>query len=332
MRDKIFSNDYIGFTFNGIHSSQLGIVRTSDGSRFNENLLPTIQDKTVQVPGGDGTYYFGSYYTQKPFNISFAFDDLTEQEFAELKRWLGDKKVHSLIFDETPYKAYQAKVTGSATIKHIPFGATGTRIYKGEGSVQFTAYQPFARSTFKFFTKKEDGEYEPSFINQDEWIVASGIRTNPYYGSTEAGIEYDKFLTDLNKINLYNAGDMETHFALPLTFVDGKIPATKIYIDGDNTRQLSLKEITKASDSEDVYVKINTRLNIIEGYKSNHQKSGIVYNSAITEGVFFKIPQGESTLMIDRINKNLDYIGYTKQVEETGEAEKIAIEYDYYYF
>ena len=55
--------DYIGFIFNGKHSSEFGIVRTSDGSRFNENLLPTIQDKTVQVPGGDGTYFFGSYYT-----------------------------------------------------------------------------------------------------------------------------------------------------------------------------------------------------------------------------------------------------------------------------
>jgi hypothetical protein len=34
--------DYVGFTFNGVHSSSLGIVRTSEGSRFNENLLPTI--------------------------------------------------------------------------------------------------------------------------------------------------------------------------------------------------------------------------------------------------------------------------------------------------
>jgi hypothetical protein len=36
------SSDYIGFTFNNTHSSSLGIVRTSDGSRFNENLLPII--------------------------------------------------------------------------------------------------------------------------------------------------------------------------------------------------------------------------------------------------------------------------------------------------
>ena len=45
-----YSSDYIGFTFNGVHSDTLGIKRTSEGSRFNENLLPTIQDKTVQVP------------------------------------------------------------------------------------------------------------------------------------------------------------------------------------------------------------------------------------------------------------------------------------------
>jgi phage-related protein len=79
-----FKGDYMGFTYNGVHSSDLGIVRTSDGSRFNENLLPTMQDKTVQVPGGDGTYYFGSYYTQKPLSVSFAFDALTEEQIVFL--------------------------------------------------------------------------------------------------------------------------------------------------------------------------------------------------------------------------------------------------------
>jgi hypothetical protein len=42
-----------------------------------------------------------------------------------------------LIFDERPYKAYRAKVTGTATIKYIPFneGEGRERIYKGEGSI-----------------------------------------------------------------------------------------------------------------------------------------------------------------------------------------------------
>ena len=153
VRASQYSSDYIGFTFNGVHSDTLGIKRTSEGSRFNESLLPTIQDKTVQVPGGDGMYHFGSYYTQKQFNISYAFDALTEEQLARIKVLFGDKKIHELIFDEVPYKVYQAKVTGSASIKHIPFteGATN-RIYKGEGSIQFTAYDPYAHCREKYLS------------------------------------------------------------------------------------------------------------------------------------------------------------------------------------
>ena len=112
---------FVGFTYNGKHSSELGIVRVSDGSRFNENLLPTIKDKTVQVPGGDGTYYFGSEYTQRQFTINFAFDSLTEERIRELKTWLGDKKIHKLSFDEAEHKEYLAKVTGTATINFCIF-------------------------------------------------------------------------------------------------------------------------------------------------------------------------------------------------------------------
>lgn len=182
-----FKGDYMGFTYNGVHSSELGIVRVSDGSRFNENLLPTIQDKTVQVPGGNGTYYFGSYYTQKQFNISIAFDSLTEEQLNRLKNLFGDKKIHDLIFDEVPYKIYSAKVTGTATIKYIPFaeGATN-RVYKGEGTIQFTCYNPFARCAFsrseianELFTKENLRETYP---NIDEWWESAGFSKEINFG------------------------------------------------------------------------------------------------------------------------------------------------------
>ena len=141
--------DFISFSFNKVHSSDLGIIRTSDGSRFNENLLPTIQDKTIQVPGGDGTYFFGSYYTQRPFNISIAFDNLTEDQVRRLSTHFGDKQIHELIFDEKPYKVYMAKINGTPQIKTICFEEDGKRIYKGEGSLNFICYYPFAKSRFK---------------------------------------------------------------------------------------------------------------------------------------------------------------------------------------
>jgi hypothetical protein len=47
--------DFIGFTYNNLHSyEEFKIYRTSDGDRYNDNLLPTFTDKTVDVPGGDG--------------------------------------------------------------------------------------------------------------------------------------------------------------------------------------------------------------------------------------------------------------------------------------
>ena len=113
--------DFIGFTFDDIHSSELGLIRVSDGSRFSENLLPTIQDKTVQVPGGDGFYYFGSYYTQKDFSLSVAFDSLTEEQIRKIKKLFGDKKIHKIVFDENPYKYYLVKIKNPPNLKYVPF-------------------------------------------------------------------------------------------------------------------------------------------------------------------------------------------------------------------
>lgn len=350
---SVLKGDYIGFSFGKkadgtpMHSSDLGIVRTSNGSRFDENLLPTMQDKTVPVPGGDGTYYFGSYYTQRQFSVSFAFDSLTEEQVATLKSHFGDKKIQDLIFDERPYKIYRAKVAGSATLKYIPFseGATN-RLYKGEGTLQFTCYEPFARCEKKWLSDYSNWE------NVREWKDASGLKeTQGVYDSIQQN----------NTIPLWNPGDIESNFQLRInfgeqyteitfdennTYTEGKyyikkddkyelsydtynesksyfnrqilpIPAAKIFLSKDSNKKLAWEELV-AQDA-DAYVKIDTKLNLIEGYNSNNKKTGNIYNEYITEGTFFKIPQGEETLVIDSDD--------TKLV-----SQNVLIEYNYYYF
>ena len=300
---SVLRGDFIGFSYNGKHSSDLGIVRTSNGSRFDENLLPTMQDKTAQVPGGDGTYYFGSYYTQRQFSVSFAFDSLTEQQIAEIKRVFGDKKFHDLIFDERPYKTWKAKVTGSATMKHIPFAEGETnRTYKGEGTIQFTCYQPYAICDKKWLSEYSD------WANIGEWSAASGLK------SSQEG--YDT-LNGADTIKLFNAGDMDSYFQLRIDFDSAKIPAGQINIDEDSGRILKWREFEALG--QDAYVKFNSKLNLIEGYLENDVKSGNIYNYAITEGTFFTIPQGESTLII-----GADVVKCIK-------AEK-PVEYNYYYY
>lgn len=296
-------NDFIGFTFGDHHSSEFGIVRTSNGSRFDENLLPTIQDKTVQVPGGDGTYYFGSYYTQRQFSIQIAFDSLTEDNLRKLKRWLGDKKIKDLIFDEVPYKAYRAKVTGSATIKHLCFTEGGARVYKGEGTIQFTCYEPFAR------LRKETGSNTKEFYSLDkyptmeEWIKASGILTK------EKMQNMDKFDPSTNTAKIYNPGDFECDFTLTIKFTDNKIPKRTLWIDNENitdekdkkNRSLKIKEIEQKGT--DFAVKIDSKSNLLLGVKEDGTMSGNTYNEFIESGHFFKIPicgENECTFNIDR--------------------------------
>ena len=148
--------DFIGFQYNGTHSSYYEIFRTSDGSRYNDNLIPQLMDKTADVPGGDGQYYFGSSYKTRQFSISIAFENLSEEKYREMRTWLGGKGIYDLIFDETPYKVYSAKVTGTPQLKTVCFDQEGKRVYKGEGTIQFTCYYPFAH-TPKLTKSNTDG-------------------------------------------------------------------------------------------------------------------------------------------------------------------------------
>ena len=256
--------DFISFSFNGVHSSELGIIRTSDGSRFNENLLPTIQDKTVQVPGGDGTYFFGSYYTQRPFNVPIAFDSLTEEQVSRLYSHFGDKQIHELIFDERPYKYYMAKITGTPQIKTICFEVDGQRIYKGEGTLNFICYYPFAKSRFKYLDDfsnlkikvKENGEdkeytYEEFYNNLDEWKDVSRMKNS-------SKNEYD--IIKNGEVKVFNAGDIEADFK-----VFFPVNAAGAILSLNNMdAALKFSDLTKQGDDD--YVCFNSKTNLLEGY------------------------------------------------------------------
>ena len=293
--------DFIGFSFNEHRSESLGIVRVSDGSRYNEDLVPTTQDKTVQVPGGDGFYYFGSDYTQKPFTIPIAFDGLTEKQFRELQQVFGTKELGKLVFDERPYKYYMVK-SSKPQLKYICFGKDGERIYKGEGTLSFTAYYPFAKSVFKFLNEYNDK-------NKDEWKEASGMKA-------EKGT-YDT-VSDNGSISVYNAGDLETDFILKFDLpVDNtSISDIKITLSKENVGKveafLDLKGFSKKNT--DTGFQINTKTNLIEGFNAEGL-TGTLYNENITQGDFFKIPPREEGL----------------KISVTG-ATPIEIVYDYIYY
>lgn len=306
--------DFIGFSFNGYRSEELGIVRVSDGSRYDEDLLPTSQDKTVQVPGGDGFYYFGNDYTQRQFSINIAFDELTEAQFRKLQQVFGTKELGKLIFDERPYKYYMVK-SGNPQLKYICFGKEGgPRIYKGEGTLTFTAYYPFAKSVFKFLekTQKEGKEVyvlQSTYSNIEEWAEASGMKaqgTLDKVPKNPTGGVYS--------ISVYNAGDLEADFILK--FNGAPNSAMNIELSQQNVAGkkgfLNLKKFNlKGTDTG---FQINTKTNLIEGFNTKGL-TGILYNENIIQGDFFKIPPQKERL----------------KISVTG-ATPIEIVYDYIYY
>lgn len=290
---KGLSGDFIGFTFNGVHSSTLGIMRVSNGSRYIEDLLPSHQDKVVDAPGTDETFYFGTFYKQKIFNINFVFDSLTETQIRILKQLFADKELHELWFDETPYKAYTVKVNGSPQLKYICFNSEeenfqAKRVYRGEGTVSFIAYYPFAHSRYNFID-----DFDISYGNLNEWSIASKLRIRGNYNKV---LKVNK---NTRKILLWNAGDIHSDFKLNIKFGGAK-ELTSGGIKLSNDKQMTFQRIPKLG--VDTGIEINTRLKLIQGYELLADGTKIltsnIYNKYIKEGDFFKIPLENSTLEI----------------------------------
>ena len=296
-------HDFCGFTWRGEHSSNHGIVRVSDGSRYNDTILPAFQDTTQKMPGSDGTLYWESFYTNKTFSINIAFDHLTEDNYRKLRQWLNGKDRGELIFDEAPYKTYTVKLQSAPQLKTICFNESNQRIYKGEGTISFVAYYPFARGRYKFETDIKD------IVNVEEWIDASGLK-----GATKDN--YNSF-SEEGTCNLYNAGDLSTDFKLIVNI--GNKP-TNITLKNNENQIIGSLNFSLAKQGDDTHVRFNSATQLIEGLiKSTDGEFELtrnLYNRYITDGDWFKIPVGESVI----------------NIAETSHSDKPTIDYDYLYY
>ena len=233
--------DFTGFYLDGIHSSTYGILRVSNGKRYSETLIPEFEDYELELAGGDGSFYGGSNFKKTPFEIKIAFDKLTEQQFRQLRHWLGKKELQPFRFDERPYKTYWVKLESAPKFDYVCFmeqsenGFIGDkeRIYKGEGDLKFIAYDPFGYCIDNSTKMTENGleevddinwqvldSYTPFEIvdeNISEWGITSGLKR------TEQLKDYNKFERQEHgeswsyNAKLYNPGDFDTDFELYLS-------------------------------------------------------------------------------------------------------------------
>ena len=210
--DKVVWNDgddFVAFAFGDFESKMGGIIRTSNGNRYDSALSAPIGDITADVPGRDGSYYFGSTHKPKQFNVSFAFDNLSTRQLRNLKKAFNGKELKELCFAEEPNRIYMAKVTGQPNIKALCFDDGGEEIYKGEGNVQFTAYWPYARdfSESEYFSDATQDETTTTIYVENEGDI-------PAYFTFTSTIGVSKI--DIDEIN------------------EEDLPTDKTYIEGNN--------------------------------------------------------------------------------------------------
>jgi hypothetical protein len=117
---------------------------------------------------------------------------------------------------------YSAAVTGNATAKHLCFDEGNGVVYKGDGSIQFTCYFPFARSRYKWLSQYTF-EHIPEWNNEDiyknigEWSEGSGLlfAANKITESSPNLLPVvDSYAKGKNggTIRVFNPGDIPTDF------------------------------------------------------------------------------------------------------------------------
>lgn len=281
--------DFTGFTFNNQHSLDFGIYRVSDGSRYQDSLIPTSSDYTTDIQGGEGTFYWGSNFKSKPIVLNIAFDNVTELQLRRMRQWLSCSNPANLIFDELPYKYYTGKISGEPQFSYVCFNEPRdgkmTRIYKGEGTFNFICYYPFARSTKKFLDLYNDK-------NIEEWKESSGML------ATQGN--FDVAASGANTFKYYNPGDRPTDWKISFkkTGVNG-LELTEFSIDEDNRFAIAIYGTDKINDiiigelENELYslrgtIEIDTKKRMITFITEEGKRIPALF--LLKEGDFFKLP------------------------------------------
>lgn len=341
---KALKGDYIGFTYDDIHSSELGLIRVSEGSRYNSSLLPTLQDKTSPIVGRDGEVLLNSSYGSKEIKFSIAFDNLTEHNLRRLIRLLADKKPKSLWFDEAPYKEWIVKSSNVQDLKWICFDESREdktnnekkRIYKGEGVLTFKCYSAYAQSRVTFLDEpvdyiytytennkriiRKNGTKENPVTLKDNYNFLEWEKTSGLVNSYDENNGYETW-EELGENEYYifvrNCGDIETNFLLKYVSnspQEKEIQDTLSFAlyDGE-TPQKKLSYKIKLQDGDVGFI-IDTKMKLIKGIDQYGKCTNNIYNKYITEGDFFKFPPSESysllysTLIYDSLTYKHYYI------------------------
>ena len=140
-----------GFTFKGIHSSAFGVTYIPDESAsFEDKADFEVYDEDINWRSG-GVYY-GYKVKAREFELDCYYEDITRRTYEEMRQWLDVKQTGKLIFDDTPFKYYDVRLTKKLTGKQYWHrDEYYVERLSGTFTITFTAYKPFAKMLYKYY-------------------------------------------------------------------------------------------------------------------------------------------------------------------------------------
>jgi hypothetical protein len=274
--------DFLGFSFNNRHSSEFRIVRTSKSNRYNEEIVAAGKETTIDIPGSDGALFISKKKQKKTWTVDFAFDDVYLKDIEAMRNWLSCKVETPFRFDEDRESQYHmVVVTGTPKLNYLGFeGDDGETIYKGDGSVQFTAYD--ITRWGGSFTHDYSAGAAVSFDNEGDLPMPLRISIN---------------VGDATK------GDNVSYAMIKLRQGENDFGNSKMII-------LNVDKIIEKNVSNIV---LDSELHLVLGHNSNEENEqnptseveDVVLNDVIVAGDFFEVEPGT---------------GYGIEMTGTGEA------------
>ena len=161
-----YVDDYVGFTWNNIHSSAHNCFIENTG-HLEFVGAPDFSNNFVSPAFQTRTYYTGMQNGSKKFQLSLVFYQLSLAELNAAFHWLDRTIVSDLYFDYEPYWKYSCKLSAIGTIEKY---VTGRSMYRGRPvdlylcrvNVTFeTVYHPEAISTYTVYKYSDDAESLP---------------------------------------------------------------------------------------------------------------------------------------------------------------------------
>jgi len=150
----------LGFTLDGKHSSELGLVLTA---RTDRPMLPRSRDTTVTLPGRHGELHRRTLMQARQFTLELEWATagnraVTAQRLRDLSNLLLDKygepRDVELEFDDDPGKKYSVQYSGRIRLDRMAMGASLR--------LQLVAFNPWAYSDEKVASMdvEEEGSME----------------------------------------------------------------------------------------------------------------------------------------------------------------------------